>query len=65
MSRRRVRAILACVRDARAAELLRTLLAEHEKEQSRLAELQREVRELRLMVRKLCQVANVPRYAID
>jgi hypothetical protein len=65
MLERRIRAVLACIRDARAAELLRDLLKEREIERARLAELRREVHELRLMLRRLCQATEVPQYRID
>ena len=65
MSERRIRAVLASIRDARVAELLRDLLQEREAERARLAELRREVYELRMMLRRLCYATDVPAYRMD
>lgn len=65
MTSRRTRALLACIRDARAAELMRELLGERESEQQRIAELKREVRELRQILRKLCIVTHLSPHEID
>ena len=65
MSEHRVRAVLSCIRDARAAELLRDLLKDRAAERARIAELRREVHDLRLMLRRLCDAVDVPQYRID
>lgn len=62
---RRTRFELLTIRDERAALLLRRLLECDRFAESRIRELERQVHELRLSLRRISDRAGLPRNAVD
>lgn len=65
MVNRRTRIELLTIRDERAALLIRRLLECGAFAESRIRELERQVRELRLSLRRVSDRAGLPRNAVD
>ena len=62
---RRTRFELLSVRDSRAAALIRRLLEQNTAAEERIRELERQVHELRLSLRRVNDRAGLPRNALD